>query len=129
MMFNIQLILEDKKRWQVLLNKLDSYIDNSQPPSLIHGDLWETNILFTDEDIFLIDPACYYASREIEIAYLEFVGDAHVALMEAYQSTYPLSEDYQERKNLYLLYPYLVHLHLFGKTYLPGLQKILRYYT
>jgi fructosamine-3-kinase len=75
---------DNKNRFSVLLNKLDTYLDNSEPASLIHGDLWNTNILFANHDIYLIDPAVYYASREIEIAYLEFVGDDHLPLLEAY---------------------------------------------
>ena len=118
----------DRQQWDTLLGKLEQYIDNSEPASLIHGDLWNTNILFAEQDIYVIDPAVYYASREIEIAYLEFVGDAHPQLLRAYQEYYPLSKDYAERKNLYLLYPYLIHLHLFGEAYLAGLRNILNYY-
>lgn len=118
----------DHKRWNILLNKLERYIDNSEPAALIHGDLWNTNIVFSEQEIYLIDPASYYASREIEIAYLEFVGDDHNELLLAYQENYPISQDYTERKNLYLLYPYLVHLHLYGDSYLPGIQNILKYY-
>lgn len=120
---------DDLQRWEKLLTRLDNFLDNSEPPALLHGDLWNTNILFTNDDIYLIDPAVYYGSREIEIAYLEFVGDLHRPLVEAYQADYPLAKDYAERKNLYLLYPYLVHLHLFGKAYLPGIRQVLHYYT
>ena len=120
---------DDHQRWQKLLARLDDFLDNSEPPALLHGDLWNTNILFSEEDIYLIDPAVYYGSREIEIAYLEFVGDLHHPLLEAYQANYHLATDYAERKKLYLLYPYLVHLHLMGAMYLPGIRKILRYYT
>ena len=120
---------DDQHRWQRLLNQLDKLLDNEEPPALIHGDLWSTNIIFTSDDIYLIDPAVYYASREIEIAYLEFVGNFYQPLIEAYQANYPLSKYYAKRKNLYLLYPYLVHLHLFGEMYLPGLREILHYYT
>ena len=120
---------DDQARWGKLLMRLDNFLDNSEPPALLHGDLWSNNILFTDTDIYLIDPAVYYGSREIEIAYLEFVGDFYQPFIEAYQANYPLTKNYLERKNLYLLYPYLVHLHLFGKAYLPGIRAILQYYT
>lgn len=119
---------QQNKQWEILLAKLDSYLDNTEPPALIHGDLWYTNMLFSQQGISLIDPAVYYASREIEIAYLEFVGDDHPQLLQAYQAHYPLASDFSERKHLYLLYPYLVHLHLFGEHYLPGLSNILNYY-
>ena len=112
-----------------ILQLIDTALDNSEPPALIHGDLWNTNIIFTEKEIYLIDSAVYYASREIEIAYLEFVGNFYPPLIEAYQANYPLSKQYAERKNFYLLYPYLIHLHLFGEMYLPGLRQILQYYT
>lgn len=38
---------DDKKRFSILLKKLGAYLDNSEPASLIHGDLWNTNILFS----------------------------------------------------------------------------------
>ncbi len=120
---------DDHQRWEKLLACLDDFLDNSEPPALLHGDLWNTNILFTEDDIYLIDPAVYYGSREIEIAYLEFVGDLHRPLLEAYQANHHLAKDYAERKKLYLLYPYLVHLHLCGEMYLPGIRQILHYYT
>jgi fructosamine-3-kinase len=121
------LTTDDKNRLEKILNKLDNTIDNSEPPALIHGDLWSANIIFNPSAIYLIDPACYYASREIEIAYLEFVGDSHTALLQAYQDAYPLSTDYTDRKNFYLLYPYLCHLKLYGASYLPGLRDLLGY--
>lgn len=121
------LTIDDQQRLEKLLDKLDRYLDNSEPPTLIHGDLWDANIIFNQRGIFVIDPAAYYAPREIEIAYLEFVGDSHEALLQCYQKLYPLSVDYAERKNFYLLYPYLCHLKLYGESYLPGLRALLEY--
>lgn len=120
--------LQDRRRWDKLLNKLDRYIDNSEPASLIHGDLWNTNIVFSTQHIYLIDPAVYYASREMEIAYLEFFSPDSSELLSAYQEHYPLSTDYDERKKFYQLYPCLINIHLFGEAYLDDMRKLLNYY-
>ena len=43
--------------------------------SLIHGDLWSGNFLCAEGDEpVLIDPAVYYAPREMELAYIELFG-------------------------------------------------------
>jgi fructosamine-3-kinase len=118
---------DDLLKFDLLFEKLDQHLDNSEPPALIHGDLWQANIIFNTAGIYLIDPACYYASREIELAYLEFVGDARVQLLQAYHASYPISPDYYARKPFYLLYPHLLHLHLLGESYLPGLRDLLKY--
>lgn len=103
-----------------IADNLSQWLNQSEKPSLIHGDLWSANIIFNDTGICLIDPATYYASREIELAYLEFVGDAHTQLLESYHYHFPIDKDFYQRKDFYLLYPYLCHLHLYGESYLPG---------
>ena len=107
----------------------ENIIDNTDPANLIHGDCWYENILFTGDDIYLIDPACYYASREIEMAYLEFTGTGTESLFAAYHGNYPLSPEYQERKKVYQLHAYLTHLHLYGKNYLAGIRSILQHFN
>jgi protein-ribulosamine 3-kinase len=114
-------------------DKLYKELDNLipiEPPSLIHGDLWHGNII-SDENTFpvLIDPAVYYGHREIDLAMLLLFGHISNETMEAYNSIYSLDNHWKKRTDLHQLYPLLVHLIIFGGSYIGSIQKILRRYS
>lgn len=104
--------------------------ETSLHPSLVHGDLWSGNVLFDQERVWLIDPAVYFADREVDIAMSEMFGGFSPNFYQAYQETYPLSPHYPVKKDIYNLYHYLNHYNLFGESYLvgceKGMQKILK---
>lgn len=96
------------------------------PPSLLHGDLWSGNILATSRDkACLIDPAIYYGSREIEIAFTYLFGGFDPLFYESYTNTFPLMEGFEERVPIYNLYPLMVHANMFGATYLNAVESII----
>lgn len=98
-----------------------------QPPSLLHGDLWSGNIVAGPDGLaWLIDPAVYYGNREIEIAFTGMFGGFSPEFYRAYEESWPLENGYEERAEIYNLYPTLVHLNLFGRSYLPGIERTLR---
>ena len=99
----------------------------AEPPSLLHGDLWSGNFL-TDEhgDVALIDPAVYYGNREIEIAFTQLFGGFDRQFYRSYNEVYPLQPGFSERAEIYNLYPLLVHVNLFGQSYLSGIEATLR---
>lgn len=112
-----------------LYQKIPLLLSDSEP-SLLHGDLWSGNIFFDNEKKpVLIDPAVYYGNREIELAFTKLFGGFNQSFYDAYQATNPLEPGYEERFKLYQLYPLLVHLNLFGKTYLPGINNILKHFV
>lgn len=101
-----------------------------EPPSLLHGDLWSGNFMTDGEGHpTLIDPAVYFGHREIEIAFTQLFGGFSSAFYEAYHAAWPLQAGWQERVDLFNLYPLTVHLNLFGTGYLPQIQSILRRFT
>jgi fructosamine-3-kinase len=91
-------------------------------PSLIHGDLWSGNYLFTARGPALIDPACYYADREMELGMMDLFGGFSYRVWSAYQEEWPLPPGWQQRIKLYQLYHVLNHCLLFGGSY--GQQAI-----
>lgn len=93
-----------------------SYLDYTIP-SLIHGDLWSGNYMYTANRPALIDPACYYADSEMELGMMQLFGGFSPAVWQAYQDEYPLPEGWQQRIPLYQLYHILNHLLLFGGSY------------
>jgi fructosamine-3-kinase len=99
-------------------------------PVLIHGDLWSGNFLCTIGGLpALIDPAVYYAEREVEIAYTELFGGFPTGYLAAYQDVFPLNAGYEYRRPLHQLYPLLIHLNHFGETYGPAVDRACRAYV
>jgi fructosamine-3-kinase len=90
---------------------------------LLHGDLWSGNVLASGGEVSgLIDPACYYGHREVDLAMLRLFGHPDTALFDAYGGLEP---DHQSRLPLYQLWPALVHLRLFGGGYRPLVERLL----
>ncbi len=92
-------------------------------PSLVHGDLWAGNALFDQTHCWLIDPAVYYADREVDIAMTELFGGFGPDFYSAYAKEYPLSSAYPQKRKLYNLYHSLNHYNLFGNAYLQACDQ------
>ena len=97
------------------------------PPSLLHGDLWAGNIMVTAQgDPCLIDPAVYFGNREMDLAMTALFGGFDPVYYEGYNEVYPLERGWQERADIYNLYPLLVHVNLFGGSYIAQSLAIVR---
>jgi len=101
-----------------------------ESPALVHGDLWSGNLMVDSQgQPCLIDPAIYYGHREMDIAFTHLFGGFGQQFYEAYQEIYPMEPDFAGRLDLYNLYPLLVHLNLFGRSYLGQIENILNRFT
>jgi len=97
--------------------------------SLIHGDLWGGNyVISADEQPYLIDPTVSYGHRELDIAMTTLFGGFSNEFYTAYNEAFPLAKTWQQRIDLWNLYPLLVHLNLFGESYLAQVRDCLREY-
>ena len=102
---------------------------NDISPSLLHGDLWSGNFLIaTDGTPYLIDPAVYYGHHEIDIAMSKLFGGFGMSFYKAYQEHFKFDSLTDSRIDLYQLYYLLVHLNLFGSSYMGAVNKILSKY-
>jgi fructosamine-3-kinase len=110
-----------------LIDRLDDYLPTHSQPSLLHGDLWGGNILFQSDRLAgLIDPAIYYGDREIELAFGTLFGDLTPEFFARYNEILPINPGFfEERRDLYNLYPLLVHVRLFGGHYVGSIDHIL----
>ena len=112
-----------------LCQRLDELIPACKP-SLIHGDLWSGNLLIhASGHPALIDPAVYYGHPEMDWAMLSLFGSYPEEAFDHYQNLYPLEKGLNVRIDIHQLYPLLVHLILFGKGYLIGIESTLKKYA
>ena len=115
-------------RLETLAGRLGDWLDNSATPSLIHGDLWGGNVLCHRGCIAgFIDPAIYYADAEIELAFSTLFGTFGDAFFGRYREHRPIRPGFfEERLELYNLYPLLVHVRLFGGSYAASVARTLK---
>jgi len=120
---------EEKKIYERLVVRMPLLLPHQTKPSLIHGDLWSGNYMYTANGPALIDPACYYADREMELGMMKLFGGFSSRVWDDYQGEYPLPEDWQQRNRLYQLYHILNHYLLFGVSYRQQALEIAKEYA
>lgn len=114
-------------RIEMLAARLETFLIEPPFPSLLHGDLWTGNVLVKEDRIAgFVDPAISCGHPEIELAFTTMFGTFGTAFFETYDSLSPLEPGFHEvRKDLYNLYPTLVHVRLFGSGYLADVERTL----
>ncbi len=110
---------ETLRRLEALCGRLPDLIGESAAPSLIHGDVWGGNVLVRGGRIAaFVDPAIHHADAEVELAFSTLFGTFGEAFFRRYDELRPLRPGFFEaRRDLYNLYPMLVHAALFGGHY------------
>lgn len=100
-------------------------IGNDEGASLLHGDLWVGNVHgLANGAGALIDPSCYYGHREVDLAMAALFGGFDQRFFLTYEEAWPLQPGYEERRALYQLYYVLVHVNLFGGSYVQSALSI-----
>jgi fructosamine-3-kinase len=113
-------------QFELLYTRLFKLFED-EPPSLLHGDLWSGNFMCTTGgEPVLIDPAVYYGHRSMDLGMTTLFGGFHSLFYESYHYHYPLPTNYADQWKVCNLYPLLIHLLLFGRSYLPQIQSTLR---
>ena len=111
-----------------LASKLDDFLIEPSAPSLIHGDIWTTNVLADGDTITgFVDPAIYYGHSEMELAYIAWTGTFSNVFFNHYHQLRPIEDGFFEiRMAIYNLYPTLVHVRHFGGPYESMAKQTLR---
>lgn len=118
-----------RREW--LAARLGRWIDAPTQPSLIHGDIWGGNVLCRATAggnciSGFVDPAIYFADAEIELAFATLFNTFGDSFFARYSERRPLRPGFfEERRDLYNLYPLLVHVRLFGGGYVGAVERIL----
>lgn len=115
------------QRLQRFADNLDRWLLEPERPSLLHGDVWTTNVLAQGNRITgFLDPAIYYGHPEIELAFTTLFGTFGRPFFDHYQTLRPLPTGFfEERRDIYNLYPLLVHVRLFGGGYVGSVERTL----
>lgn len=101
-----------------------------QAPALLHGDLWNGNVLFDPGgDPVVIDPACYWGWPEAELAMCALFGGFPEAFYRSWEKTAEPAAGWRGRLPLYQLYHLLNHLNLFGSGYYAGVSRVLQRFS
>jgi fructosamine-3-kinase len=126
MAFNAHLLNRDHvKAFENFFLRIGNLLPKEKP-SLIHGDLWSGNLMCGKGQIpYLIDPAIYYGNRETDIAMTQMFGGFNDEYLRFYNELFPLEKGWKERISIHNLYPNLVHLNLFGRSYLYGIERVI----
>lgn len=124
--------LLELEQYNNLMNLKDSIyrkLDIQIRPTLLHGDLWSGNYIATSNGPYFIDTASYYGHSEADFALTYMFGGFSKEFYQSYEKRSPFEENHEERKPIYMIYHYLNHLNLFGRSYLGGVlncyQKII----
>lgn len=115
---------QDHARFEELRARLPTVIPD-EPPALVHGDLWHGNMLYTALGPALIDPAVAFSHREVDLSMMRLFGGFPQRVFDVYVEANPPAAGWQERAELWNLYPLLVHVNLFGGQYVGRLRQAL----
>lgn len=103
---------------QAVIGHIASIAGPAEPPSRIHGDCWNGNVLWSGGRGWLIDPAAHGGHRESDLAMLALFGAPELdAIIAGYESVAPLHPGWRSRVPLHQLHPLLVHACLYGASY------------
>ncbi|MFT4664395.1 MAG: protein-ribulosamine 3-kinase [Polaribacter sp.] len=125
---NKMLSKEDTRSFDRLYSKLNNLCP-SEKSALIHGDLWSGNFMVNKNQLpVFIDPSVSYSHREMDLAMSLLFGGFDPQFYHSYIGSYPLEPGFEARVALYQLYYLLVHVNLFGGSYVNGVKQALSKY-
>ncbi len=113
----------------LLIKKIDNFIPNNPMSSLLHGDLWEGNILFKNKKfVGLIDPGSFYGHNELEVSYLRWFSPKFIDdnFLDKYNDHIKIDKYYLEYEPIYQLYYSLLNVYLWDRSYIEDVRRLLK---
>jgi fructosamine-3-kinase len=109
-----------------LLPRLEELVGPAEPPARLHGDLWGGNAMADERgQPCLIDPAVFGGHREVDLGMMRLFGGFSARVFAAYEEAFPLPPGSEARVPLYQLYFLMVHVNLFGGSYVASVEHAL----
>jgi len=117
-------------QFESFFKQLPLIFDNEQRPALLHGDLWSGNFMCNrNSEPVLIDTAVYFGHPSIDLGMTTLFGGFAPGFYEAYNYHSPLPSNHKDQWEVSSVYPLLIHLLLFGRSYLPQIERIVNRYN
>jgi len=115
-----------RRGFERVLPRLEELVGPPEPPARLHGDLWGGNAMADQQGRpCLIDPAVHGGHREIDLAMMRLFGGFSDRVFAAYAEDFPLTDGSEARVPLYQLYFLMVHVNLFGGSYVASVEHAL----
>jgi len=111
-----------------ILKNIKNFIPENPTPQLLHGDLWEGNIIFNNKNfIGFIDPGSFYGHNEMEVAYLRWFNPSFIdsKFLGKYNDYIKLEKNYLDYEIIYQLYYALCNVALWDRSYIKETEKLL----
>lgn len=113
---------DDLEACERVIGAMPTYLDRPATPTLVHGDIWATNIMVAGDPGSMhlsgfLDPGGLYADPEYELAYLQIWRTVSEAFFEAYAAHHDVAEGYEFRRLFYWLNTLLQHVRAFKTDY------------
>jgi protein-ribulosamine 3-kinase len=119
-----------QSQFESLYKQLPFIFEKEQRPALLHGDLWSGNFMCNEnEEPVLIDTAVYFGHPSIDLGMTTLFGGFRSGFYEAYNYHSPFPSNYKEQWEICNLYPLLIHVLLFGRSYLSQIERTLHNYN
>ncbi len=115
-------------RIDILIKNLENIIPNKPKASLLHGDLWEGNILFNNFNfVGFIDPGSFYGHNELEVAYLRWFNPKFIdnKFLEKYNNFITIEKNFLDYEPVYQLYYSLLNVYLWDRVYINDVKRLL----
>jgi fructosamine-3-kinase len=109
------LTAEERKAVERMAKRLPDLVP-AQGPSLVHGDLWFTNMLVgPNGEPAAIDPSAHYGLPEAELVLPRLWGNVPDEFYDAYRELHPLEPGWEERLKLLSVGEFLGNVAHFGE--------------
>ncbi|MDC0060479.1 fructosamine kinase family protein [Pelagibacteraceae bacterium] len=111
-----------------ILKNIKNFIPKNPKPQLLHGDLWEGNIIFNNKKfVGFIDPGSFYGHNEMEVAYLRWFNPQFIDtnFIKKYNYYIKIDKYYLDYEPIYQLYYALCNVALWDKSFIQEVEKLL----